>query len=376
MLRKALAQGRIRWVVIGPFLGVVALLAGLAAASVDMLSAVRAYVGGESLWSKGQKDAVFHLGRYIASRDPSDHQRFEAALAVHLGDRRARTALEREPPDLEAAREGFLQGGNHPDDLSAMILLFRRFQHVSFMADAISICAEADQQIVELSELARQLRARIVAGDAASPELQVLVGQLPALNERLTVLEQSFSATLGEASRSAHRLVLVVTALLAAGLTAGGVFFTASMLRQQAQAERALRESNDRWALATEAAGIGVFDWDLQSDRVTLDARVAALYALPEAAGPLPAAHLSGEAVHPEDVARLRAALRELIASPAPMALRYRVLRSDGVTRHLEINADVRPGEQGARMVGILRDVSDEVQTAQLQFDKEAAERA
>jgi len=39
-----------RWIVIGPFLIVVALLAALGAESVDILSAARAYVGGESLW--------------------------------------------------------------------------------------------------------------------------------------------------------------------------------------------------------------------------------------------------------------------------------------------------------------------------------------
>lgn len=376
MLRKALAQGRIRWVLLGPFLGVVALLAGLAVASVDILSAVRAYVGGESLWSKGQKDAVFHLGRYIASRDPADHQRFEAALAVPLGDLRARTALEQDRPDLEAARLGFLQGGNHPDDVSGMVRLFLRFRQVSFMADAIRIWTQADQQIVELRDLAQQVRERIAAGDTASPELQALTGRLPALNERLTQLEQRFSATLGEASRSARRWVLVATAVLAAGLTAGGTFVTAHVLKLQAQAERALRESNDRWALATAAAGLGVFDWDLQSDLVTLDARAAALYALPEAGNPLPAGHLSGEAVHPEDAARLRTALRETIASPAPVRLRYRVMRGPADLRHLEMNADVRFDGQGAHMVGILRDVSDEMQAAQLQLDKEAAERA
>ncbi len=33
----------------------------LATFSLGSLSAARAYVGGESMWSKAQKDAVFHL---------------------------------------------------------------------------------------------------------------------------------------------------------------------------------------------------------------------------------------------------------------------------------------------------------------------------
>jgi hypothetical protein len=62
---------RIRWFIIGPFLAVVVLLAALGVASAQILSAVRAYVGGESLWSKGQKDAVYHLSNYLESRRDS-----------------------------------------------------------------------------------------------------------------------------------------------------------------------------------------------------------------------------------------------------------------------------------------------------------------
>jgi hypothetical protein len=43
------------------------LLAILGMASAEILSAVRAYVGGESLWSKGQKDAVYQLMNYVES---------------------------------------------------------------------------------------------------------------------------------------------------------------------------------------------------------------------------------------------------------------------------------------------------------------------
>jgi signal transduction histidine kinase len=362
--------------VIGPFLVVVGLLAGLAVTSVDILSAVRAYVGGESLWSKGQKDAVYELGRYIASRDPVDYLRFRNALAVPLGDRRARMALEQEPPDLDAAQRGLLDGGNHPDDINGMIQLFLRFRHVNFMADAIAIWAEADGELAALSDLAQQVHERIAAGDTGSPELEALLNRLPELNERLTVLEQRFSATLGEASRTARRLVLVITLLLASGLTVGGVFLTAYMLRQQARIELALRESNDRWALAAGAAGIGLFDWDLRSGRATLDARAAALYGLSPRHMEVEAGTLARDAVHPDDAVRFRAAMRQCIAHPAPVTIRYRLVHEDDTIRHVEAIAGVRNNQEGLHMVGILRDVSDEMLAAQLQLDKEAAERA
>ncbi len=138
------------------------------------------------------------------------------------------------------------------------------------MADAIAIWATADEQIAELNTLAQQVHHRIGAGDTRSPEVLALVARLPALNERLTELEQRFSATLGQASRNARRLVLVGTLVLAIGLAAAGMFLTAYVLRQQTNIEDALRESNERWALAADAAGMGLFEWNLHSGRASL----------------------------------------------------------------------------------------------------------
>ena len=52
-----------------PFLAIVVLLVLLASESLKIVSASRAYVGAESLWSKAQKEAVYSLFRY-AHRDP------------------------------------------------------------------------------------------------------------------------------------------------------------------------------------------------------------------------------------------------------------------------------------------------------------------
>jgi signal transduction histidine kinase len=90
---------------------------------------------------------------------------------------------------------------------------------------------------------------------------------------------------------------------------------------------------------------------------------------------------LAREIIHPDDAARVRAAMRQIIAHPAPATLRYRVVLN-GVVRHIQANSCARFEDEngadgvGTGMVGILRDVSDEVRAAQLQLDKDAAERA
>src|SRR5438067_10570457 len=58
--------------------------------SLNTLSSLRAYVGGEGLWSKAQKDAVFHLYRYGISRTDKDYELFEQCMPVPIGDAKAR----------------------------------------------------------------------------------------------------------------------------------------------------------------------------------------------------------------------------------------------------------------------------------------------
>ena len=148
------------WLAIVPMLIAMAALVLLAAESMFALSGVRAYVGGEGLWSKAQKDAIYYLGRYAHNADALDYKNYEAAIAVPLGDRQAREALDRrgESIDYEAARRGFLQGKNNPADIDSMSAIFVHFRHLSYIARAIDIWANADRLIERVTADAAELR--------------------------------------------------------------------------------------------------------------------------------------------------------------------------------------------------------------------------
>ena len=51
---------------------------------------VRAYVGGEGLWSKAQKDAILHLARYMETGSEANWDGYLREIDVILGDSRAR----------------------------------------------------------------------------------------------------------------------------------------------------------------------------------------------------------------------------------------------------------------------------------------------
>src|SRR4051812_17431531 len=70
--------------------------------AINTLSAVRAYVGGEGLWSKAQKDALYQLQRYNRSHDEGDYKLFLDHMKVPFGDHKARLAMLQSSVNIQA----------------------------------------------------------------------------------------------------------------------------------------------------------------------------------------------------------------------------------------------------------------------------------
>ncbi|MFN2376198.1 MAG: ATP-binding protein [Candidatus Binatia bacterium] len=222
-------------------------LFALAAASMGILSAVRAHVGGEGLWSKGQKEAVYSLRRYAVTRNLADFARYRAAIAVPLGDRKARLELEKPDPDLRVAREGLLQGRNDPADIGGMIRLFRYFRNVDAIDRSIAIWAQADDHVQKLTVLAEKLRAEVESDSPVPLRIQVVMTEIEREADILRPLTDSFSSTLGEASRRAEVALVLLLALVTATLTTLVVLSARAALRERERHQRVLHDSEERY---------------------------------------------------------------------------------------------------------------------------------
>ncbi|HUG25082.1 PAS domain-containing hybrid sensor histidine kinase/response regulator [Piscinibacter sp.] len=240
------------------------LQASVAAFSIHLLSAVRAYVTGESLYSKGQKDAQIYLLEYAEKHREADYERFMAALAVPLGDRAAREALQQAQPDVEKAKRGFLDGGNHPDDIPGLIRLFRWFQHVPFMAKPIATWTEGDRVIQQMLDLVGRARERILAGDPWHPAVEEMRVQAPVLNERLTRLENAFSFQLGEASRTTQEVLLGLNASIAVLLTITGLGFVRRSALVQASMEAEVIHRQESLQRLLDSVAEGLYGVDVE----------------------------------------------------------------------------------------------------------------
>ncbi len=234
---------------VSPFVMVVVLQATIAGFSLEVMSSVRAYVAGEALWSRSQKNAVYFLNLYLQSGEPSQFAQYQASLAVPIGDEFARWALERDPVDVEAARIGFLQGGNHPDDVPGLIWLFRYFNRVSFLQDAIKEWAATDPMLLELSVFGEVIRSELEKGPIRDADrLRFLSSRLSELNAQFTVHAKRFSTVLGEGSRAIKLTLTGINVLTATALILLLIWHTRRLVRQRQAFEDALHAEKERLA--------------------------------------------------------------------------------------------------------------------------------
>jgi diguanylate cyclase (GGDEF)-like protein len=218
---------------VAPFVAVVLLQAFLAGLSLEMLSSVRAYVGGEGLWSNSQKDAIRFLSVYSQTGDEDFFDRFKVAIAIPLSDRAARLALEQQPPDLDAARDGLLGGGNHPGDIAGMIRLFRYFRHGPYMATAILHWRGTDPFLDQLASMGDTIHEEFSSAPRVAGHATVHKEQIDLIDRRLAPFARAFSENLGEGSRFIKSVLTVANLLTAVSLVFLIVWHARKMLRQQ-----------------------------------------------------------------------------------------------------------------------------------------------
>lgn len=183
--------------------------------SINTLSSVRAYVNGEGLWSKAQKDAMYQLLKYGRSRNEADYLEFKEFMKVPMGDHKALAELAKPEPDMQIARQGLIEGRNHPDDVDGMIKLFRRFNNNYYISRAIEAWVAADNLVPGFYVIGDKLHREINTPNPSVERINAILQEIDPLNEKLTPIEDRFSFILGEGSRWLENLVLRILFIIA-----------------------------------------------------------------------------------------------------------------------------------------------------------------
>ncbi len=114
-----------------------------------------------------------------------------------------------------------------------------------------------------------------------------------------------------------------------------------------------------RWGLAIDAAGIGSFDWDLRTDELRWDDRLMEMFGYDRKSFGGTIAAFNAR-LHADDVPRVTQALHDAVASCGVFDAEYRVVRPDGETRWVAARGrTICDGTgRGVRVVGAAYDTT------------------
>lgn len=122
----------------------------------------------------------------------------------------------------------------------------------------------------------------------------------------------------------------------------------------------------ERFSIAADAAGIGVWDLDVPRDILVWDDWMYRLYGV-KREGAAGAYAVSTNAIHPDDQTRVQEELQQALRGEKIFDPEFRVVWPDGDIRYLKASARVILDSAGApvRMVGVNYDITEEKKAAE-----------
>lgn len=211
--------------------------------TLETMSAVRAYINGESNYSKGEKAATQSLISYIQTRDGKYWDDYLVNIQIPQGDSLARGVLLSDENE-KLARQGFLQGQNHAEDVADMIWLFLTFKNLPLMAEPINIWEKGDSLIWEKHKLAMAIKASIEIGTINDSQSYFL-DALKKNSYELTEKEKQFSESLGATARKIRDYLFYTNTLIILLILGSVTFYVYKILKRLEVHNQELTHANE-----------------------------------------------------------------------------------------------------------------------------------
>jgi len=230
-------------------------LVGISALIQELQAASTAWIMGQSHWSRGQQQATHALSRYITSGESHDLTATRQALRVPLGDLSARRALEQADPDIAAARQGFIEGGNARGDINRLILSYRYLRDQPYFRDAVRLWRDTDDDLLQLVAITDRVQAGHATGGLTPDVQQGLLRQVQALDVGMQNQARAFSGAL------LHTAAMVrMTTFIVGGLSVLAITLIAVLLARRVRND--LTEQESRFRAAFYQATVGMLKLD------------------------------------------------------------------------------------------------------------------
>ncbi|HTB32849.1 MAG TPA: response regulator, partial [Bacteroidia bacterium] len=124
-------------------------------------------------------------------------------------------ALVAPEPDMNTVKQGFIEGQVHPGEIDGVINLLTRFRKVSSVSKMLTIWELGDGYIIQLQDLGNKLHDQVKSTKVSSKDVNKTLDNIYLLNENLNVMEDNFSFTLQDSSRTIEQIVFIILGSLA-----------------------------------------------------------------------------------------------------------------------------------------------------------------
>jgi PAS domain S-box-containing protein len=200
-----------------------------------------------------------------------------------------------------------------------------------------------------------------------------------ALNGQGSEYEGPYTSSAGHKA-SALRMIFNPVSV---GRKGSDIIITSEDISERMHDQEMLQTTSERLQLATKAAGIGIWDYDIVNNVLMWDDIMHTIYDVDNSRHPL---NLEGwlATLHPEDVHGFGSAFRRAITGEDDFAIEFRVICvTDGSIHHVRADAIVNRNSSGlpVRMVGTNLDITArksaqlELQAAYAEIEQRVAQR-
>lgn len=213
--------------------------------TIRILSGSRAYVNGESSYSKGQNKASRHLITYLFTENDNHWKWFKEEIKIPLGDQKARIALINNLDD-NIIKNGLRTAKNKEEDLDDMIWIFKNFHSVPFLNDAINEWTEADSIINQLLKKGNEIHNKIKSNTLDPQTKSQLSSEISIMCDQLSTNADNFSDIVGDGSREIKDNLIIINIFFTLMILGSVTIYYAITLKKTIASENDIKSKKEQ----------------------------------------------------------------------------------------------------------------------------------
>lgn len=217
--------------------------------TIRILSANRAYVNGESQYSKAQKDAVRYLISYIHTDSLKYWNFYKREIKVIEGSKFALVKLQ-ENSDDEMVKVGLRAARDKEEDLDDIIWLFKNFKTTKLFAEAFGLWPKANELTDEINLIANEIHKEMSSPNITEDQKNALLLKIETTSERFTIVERNFTDAMVRGSWKIKNYLFFANVFFILVILGCVTIYFLSMMRKLYDSANKLKLKNDRLIIA------------------------------------------------------------------------------------------------------------------------------